>query len=291
MFLTDFNFDDNEAKVVSSVEERRDKERLAYVPKMCQTERDFDGDANGRKATADLLFYRKKFDKSIEIYDELLDDKGVKGATIRRDIMESKARALCALGSYCDALEVAETILTSTPDHDDFRIVALALKIDILTEQQKSENTPVTARKLMVSLMRVLSMHPNLSSYWILLAKEYRATSPEYTLACLLLAKQFGSHIMEFGVGDMIQQLKCEHPGLDVGEDTASLPQDSNGCQQSQDHKGNEDFTDLGRSVRMKEIEETLSGSCFKVANSNQDSDQECQLFIQAFQEKWFKRG
>ena len=98
MFLTDFNFDDNEAKVVSTVEEKRDKERLAYVPKMCQTEKDFDGDANGRKATADLFFYRKKFDKSLEIYNELLNDKGVKGATIRRDMMESKARALCALG-------------------------------------------------------------------------------------------------------------------------------------------------------------------------------------------------
>ena len=51
----------------------------------------------------------------------------------------------------------------------------------------------------------------------------------------------------------MIQQLKCENPSLDVEEDTLStgtsdksLPRALNGCDQSQDQKENEDFTDLG---------------------------------------------
>lgn len=47
-------------------------------------------------------------------------------------MLESKARALSALGDHTGAIELADNILNATPDHDDFRVVALSLKIHVL---------------------------------------------------------------------------------------------------------------------------------------------------------------
>ena len=46
---------------------------------------------------------------------------------------------------------MANLILTKSPDHDDFRIVAYALKIDILTARWKqNNNTESDKRKVLL---------------------------------------------------------------------------------------------------------------------------------------------
>jgi tetratricopeptide (TPR) repeat protein len=245
------------------------------------------------KARGDLHFYRKEYAQCLEVYNSLLVNKAVKGATLRRDVIETKARALLAMGDYTQAKQIADQILNTTHDHDDFRIVALALKIDILQEQanhleKAGEDSTACKRELMARLMRVLDMHAGLSRYWILLAKLYTPTpNPRYAMRCLYRArtKSHGSHVLDLGVEKFIDKLKKQFPEIDFGDNLASSIGDASANTETEETP--QEFNDLGRSVRMKEIEETLAKSSQLVTTTTQEDNQE--QLITTFENKWFK--
>lgn len=300
MFLTDFNFDtdvDTATATAVATQDARVRQRDCYVPRMCSgdgSDQDFVKDVNGLKAQADLYYYRKQFPQCLEIYNSLLSNKAVKGATVRRDMLESKARALSALGKHTEAVELADHILNSTPDHDDFRMVALALKIHVLQEAQASSgdiSVEDCNSELMVSIMKVLDMHPSLARYWILLAKLYASSSnPRFSMCCLQKAEQNRSHIIDFGVDKCIDNLKNQYPDFNFEKEglvnsRAKNPSDF----VKEGDVEDEEFTDLGRSVRMKEIEQTLakSSQIQKSKKPTCSKIEDKQLFISSFETKW----
>jgi len=280
MILSDYDIIDTEDTSICN-HDLKSIQRQNYVAKTVAIPDDFDNDINGRKAKADFYYYRKQFKEAIKIYDNLLGDKGLKGATMRRDISESKSRSHLELGEIEQALNMANLILTKSPDHDDFRIVAYALKIDILTARWKqNNNTESDKRELMICLMSVLNMHPNLSRYWILLAKQYLDKSPDDAMCCLLLAKQFGSHIIDLNIDGLLEKLKTDYPQVDI----VSKRVDFDYVKESS-KDDNQEFMDLGRSTRLKEIEEKLTNT----GHLNHKYE-DCDKFMQDFEKNWFCR-
>jgi len=302
MLLTDFNFDtENEtaSAIAVATQDARVRQRDCYVPRMCSgdgTGQDFGGDVNGLKAQADLYFYRKEFSQCLEIYNSLLSNKAVKSATVRRDMLESKARALSALGDNTEAIKLADNILNATPDHDDFRVVALSLKIHVLQAAAQASSDTCADNlnsEMLASIMKALDMHPGLARYWILMAKLYASSNnPRFSMCSLQKAEENKSHIVDLGIDRCKNNLRNKFPDFNFDEDCLvnnhgkSLTDNV----KDGDSEPTEEFNDLGRSVRMKEIEQTLAKSTqmkqSKTTSSNNKENN--QSFISSFETRWF---
>ena len=92
-------FDDNDTEGAEHGLSKDAVARSTYMPRMYRASDHSDSDHNGLKARADHWFYLKQFSEASKLYQQLLDDRRVTSAFLRRDLEEGVVRCCLALGN------------------------------------------------------------------------------------------------------------------------------------------------------------------------------------------------
>ena len=212
-----------------------------------------------------------------------------------------------ALGDLKNAWEHALDFHAASPDHPDHRSVGLALLIDVSRARvaDKSTVTPTDERSHLALLANMVELQPSLPRFWCWLAEHYRGEEEggrKKEAACLLRARDLlATHL---ATANRTSFLTCRNAETlkDVEERLAVVSPEIGDLREIQDKvcgdirrrggvsdgkseesQNNGEFEDLGRSVRLKGIEEVLAQE-----NGNTVTNVDDDSVIIKFEERWF---
>ena len=208
------------------------------------------------------------------------------------------------MGDIKNAWQHALDFHAASPDHPDHRSVGLALLIDVSRARVANESTSTTTDKRahLALLANMVELQPTLPRFWCWLAEHYRGGEAKKEAACLLRARDLlATHL---ATANRTSFLTCRNTETlkDVEERLAVVSPEIGDLREIQDKvcgdirrrggvlegrvedtQNGGEFEDLGRSVRLKGIEEVLAQENGNiVANVDDDS------VILKFEEKWF---
>lgn len=207
-----------------------------------------------------------------------------------------------ALGDIESAWHHALDFHAASPDHPDHRSVGLALLVDVSRARVADVDAPVNDQRVHLALLAsMVELQPTLPRLWCWLAEHYSREKEEGVrkeVACLLRAKDLlATHL---ATANRTSFLTCKSSKTlkDVEDRLAVVSSGIRDLKEIQDKvcgdirrrelvveeaQNSGEFEDLGRSVRLKGIEEVLAQE-----TGNKDLDLDNDSVIRRFEERWF---
>lgn len=263
--------------------------RATYKPKICssQTMSDLTGDENGVKMSADYHYFLQDFTKARNLYKQVLSTPGInRSAAVRRDVIEGVARSSLRLGDFKEAEEFSDTLYSSSVSSNvDHMAVSISLKLDIAVASQYDLLEDYWLRRL-------IELHSLVPKYWLQLGNRLRIKDKIVeSYCCLVRARELlraversvgsfakeGNAKMKLVVEDAIDKLEIADRTYD--EVKIAMTSDIFGTGDTDA----QDFEDLGRSARLKKLEEEFSEN-----ETGVKGDDDVEEFIEKFNHKWF---
>ena len=211
-----------------------------------------------------------------------------------------------ALGDIESAWHHALDFHAASPDHPDHRSVGLALLVDVSRARVADVDAPVNDQRVHLALLAsMVELQPTLPRLWCWLAEHYSREKEEGVrkeVACLLRARDLlATHLATANrtsfltckssktLKDVEDRLAVVSSGIrDLKEIQDKVCGDIRRRELASDEKVEEEqnsgeFEDLGRSVRLKGIEEVLAQE-----TGNKDLELDNDSVIRRFEERWF---
>ena len=207
-----------------------------------------------------------------------------------------------ALGDIESAWHHALDFHAASPDHPDHRSVGLALLVDVSRARVADVDAPVNDQRVHLALLAsMVELQPTLPRLWCWLAEHYSREKEEGVrkeVACLLRAKDLlATHL---ATANRTSFLTCKSSKTlkDVEDRLAVVSSGIRDLKEIQDKvcgdirrrelvveeaQNSGEFEDLGRSVRLKGIEEVLAQE-----TGNKDLDLDNDSVIRRFEDRWF---
>ena len=207
-----------------------------------------------------------------------------------------------ALGDTESAWHHALDFHAASPDHPDHRSVGLALLVDVSRARVADVDAPVNDQRVHLALLAsMVELQPTLPRLWCWLAEHYSREKEEGVrkeVACLLRARDLlATHL---ATANRTSFLTCKSSKTlkDVEDRLAVVSSGIRDLKEIQDKvcgdirrrelvveeaQNSGEFEDLGRSVRLKGIEEVLAQE-----TGNKDLDLDNDSVIRRFEERWF---
>jgi len=286
------------------VADKAEAARASYEPRICSSVAmsDLSGDENFVKMSADYHYLLKHFAKAKILYKQVLDTSGIsRSAAVRRDVVEGLARCCLQLGEFEEAKEFSDSLYSSSvPSNIDHMTVSTNLQFDIAaaasTDEEAMEKTSAESSDLLMQdywLRSLIELHPLVPRYWLSLAKLFKKKGKRMEcFFCLVRANEL-LRAVEKSVGSFAKdnnakmKLLVEESMAELGtlERTyasvkVSMTSDIFGKNENIDTG---DFEDLGRSARLKKMEEA-----FAEKDNDTQGDEDYEEFIFRFNQKWF---
>ena len=207
-----------------------------------------------------------------------------------------------ALGDIESAWHHALDFHAASPDHPDHRSVGLALLVDVSRARVADVDAPVNDQRVHLALLAsMVELQPTLPRLWCWLAEHYSREKEEGVrkeVACLLRARDLlATHL---ATANRTSFLTCKSSKTlkDVEDRLAVVSSGIRDLKEIQDKvcgdirrrelvveeaQNSGEFEDLGRSVRLKGIEEVLAQE-----TGNKDLELDNDSVIRRFEERWF---
>ena len=207
-----------------------------------------------------------------------------------------------ALGDIESAWHHALDFHAASPDHPDHRSVGLALLVDVSRARVADVDAPVNDQRVHLALLAsMVELQPTLPRLWCWLAEHYSREKEEGVrkeVACLLRARDLlATHL---ATANRTSFLTCKSSKTlkDVEDRLAVVSSGIRDLKEIQDKvcgdirrrelvveeaQNSGEFEDLGRSVRLKGIEEVLAQE-----TGNKDLDLDNDSVIRRFEERCF---
>ena len=207
-----------------------------------------------------------------------------------------------ALGDIESAWHHALDFHAASPDHPDHRSVGLALLVDVSRARVADVDAPVNDQRVHLALLAsMVELQPTLPRLWCWLAEHYSREKEEGVrkeVACLLRAKDLlATHL---ATANRTSFLTCKSSKTlkDVEDRLAVVSSGIRDLKEIQDKvcgdirrrelvveeaQNSGEFEDLGRSVRLKGIEEVLAQE-----TGNKDLELDNDSVIRRFEDRWF---
>ena len=207
-----------------------------------------------------------------------------------------------ALGDIESAWHHALDFHAASPDHPDHRSVGLALLVDVSRARVADVDAPVNDQRVHLALLAsMVELQPTLPRLWCWLAEHYSREKEEGVrkeVACLLRAKDLLA--TQLATANRTSFLTCKSSKTlkDVEDRLAVVSSGIRDLKEIQDKvcgdirrrelvveeaQNSGEFEDLGRSVRLKGIEEVLAQE-----TGNKDLDLDNDSVIRRFEDRWF---
>ena len=207
-----------------------------------------------------------------------------------------------ALGDIESAWHHALDFHAASPDHPDHRSVGLALLVDVSRARVADVDAPVNDQRVHLALLAsMVELQPTLPRLWCWLAEHYSREKEEGVrkeVACLLRARDLLATHLATANRTAFLTCKSSKTLKDVEDRLAVVSSGIGDLREIQDKvcgdirrrelvveeaQNSGEFEDLGRSVRLKGIEEVLAQE-----TGNKDLDLDNDSVIRRFEERWF---
>jgi len=261
--------------------------RASYTPRICSSDamNDHTSDENCVKMSADYHYFLKDFTKAKILYKRVLSTPGInRSAAVRRDVVEGVARSCLKLGEFKEAKEFSDTLYSSSVSTNvDHMAVSISLHLDIALASKDELLEEYW-------LMRLIELHSLVPRYWVHLGNRFKKKERILESYCCLVRAWELLRAVERSVGSFAKESNAKmklavEDALDKLE-IVDRTYDEVKIAMTSDIFGTgdvdaEEFEDLGRSARLKKLEEE-----FEEADVKGDDDVE--EFIDRFNHKWF---